>query len=53
MSNGEEPEVDDTETYDNGNKVVPTILKEPIIVTQDNYQEELIDSGYYTEAELE
>lgn len=53
LSNGEEPEVDDTETYDNGNKVVPTILKEPIIVTQDNYQEELIDSGYYTEAELE
>jgi len=53
LENGEEPEVDDTETYDNGNKVVPTILQEPVIVTQENYQEELIDSGYYTEADLD
>lgn len=52
MKNDEEIEVDDTETYDNGNKVVPTILEEPVIVDESNYQEELIDSGYYTEDEL-
>lgn len=52
MSNKEDIEVDDTETYDNGNKIVPTILEEPVIVDESNYQEELIDSGYYTEDEL-
>lgn len=52
VRNGEDPEVDDTETYDNGVKVVPTILEEPITVDQDNYEEELVESGYHTEEEL-
>lgn len=52
IEDGEEPEVDDTETYDNGVKIVPTILEEPLIVTQENYQELLIDSGYISEDEL-
>lgn len=52
LANGEEPEVDDTETYDNNEKVVPTILEEPITVDENNYEKELIDSGYYTEEEL-
>lgn len=52
LENGEEPEVDDNETYDNGEKVVPTILEEPLIVTQDNYQELLIDSGYISADEI-
>ncbi|MFA4840931.1 MAG: multiple monosaccharide ABC transporter substrate-binding protein [Agrococcus sp.] len=50
--NGEEPEVNDTETYDNGEKVVPSYLLESTIVTVDNYEEVLIDSEYYTEADL-
>ncbi|WP_270071337.1 multiple monosaccharide ABC transporter substrate-binding protein [Streptomonospora mangrovi] len=50
---GEEPEVNDTESYDNGVKVVPAYLIEPVSVDADNYQEELIDSGYYEAAELE
>ncbi|WP_068675111.1 multiple monosaccharide ABC transporter substrate-binding protein [Oceanobacillus sp. Castelsardo] len=49
---GEEPEINDTETYDNGVKVVPSNLLEPISIDLDNYQEELIDTGYYTEEEL-
>ncbi|MFN3949910.1 multiple monosaccharide ABC transporter substrate-binding protein [Microbacterium sp.] len=49
---GEEPEVNDTETYDNGEKVVPSYLLESTIVTKDNYEEILVDSGYYTEADL-
>jgi putative multiple sugar transport system substrate-binding protein len=50
--NGDEPEVNDTSTYDNGVKVVPSFLLTPYIVTLDNYQELLIDSGYIAEADL-
>lgn len=50
--NGEEPEVNDTESYDNGVKVVPANLLVPHIVTVENYQELLIDSGYIDEADL-
>ena len=50
--NGEEPEVNDTETYDNGVKVVPSYLLTPYIVTVDNYEELLIDSGYIDPADL-
>jgi putative multiple sugar transport system substrate-binding protein len=50
--NGDEPEVNDTTTYDNGVKVVPSFLLTPYIVTVDNYQELLIDSEYIDEADL-
>jgi putative multiple sugar transport system substrate-binding protein len=50
--NGEEPEVNDTETYDNGVKVVPSFLLTPYIVTLDNYKMLLIDSGYIKESDL-
>ncbi len=49
---GGEPEVNDTETYDNGKKVVPSYLLESVIVTEDNYKSVLVDSGYYTEDDL-
>lgn len=49
---GGEPEVNDTETYDNGELIVPSYLLESTIVTVDNYEEVLIDSGYYTADEL-
>ena len=49
---GKEAEVNDTETYDNGVKVVPSFLLEPVSVDKDNYKEVLVDSGYYTEKEL-
>ena len=49
---GEEVEINDTETYDNGRKVVPTYLLTPEVVTADNYEKVLIDSGYYTAADL-
>lgn len=49
---GEEPEVNDTETYDNGEKIVPSYLLESTIVTVDNYEEVLFDSGYYTPEDL-
>ncbi|KQV06212.1 multiple monosaccharide ABC transporter substrate-binding protein [Leifsonia sp. Root112D2] len=50
--NGKTPEVNDTKSYDNKVKVVPTFLFQPTVVTKDNYKSVLIDSGYYTEADL-
>lgn len=47
-----EAEVNDTKTYNNGNKIVPTYLCTPVVITKDNYKKELIDSGYYTEKDL-
>lgn len=49
---GTEPEVNDTEQYDNGVFVVPTYMCTPIAVDQSNYQEILIDSKYYTAEQL-
>ena len=44
--------VNDTETYDNGVKVVPTYLANPVSVDKENYQAELIDTEYYSEKDL-
>jgi putative multiple sugar transport system substrate-binding protein len=49
---GDEPEANDTETYDNGVKVVPSFLLESDIVTADTIQPLLVDSGYWTEDEI-
>jgi putative multiple sugar transport system substrate-binding protein len=46
------PEVNDTKTYDNGKKVVPSYLLDPVSVTKDNVQTALVDTGYYTEDEI-
>ncbi|APH70114.1 multiple monosaccharide ABC transporter substrate-binding protein [Aquibium oceanicum] len=45
---GSEPEINDTKTYDNGVKVVPSYLLEPVSVDASNWEKVLIDSGYYT-----
>jgi len=49
---GKEAQINDTETYDNGVKVVPSFLLEPVSVDIENYKEVLIDSGYYKESDL-
>ena len=49
----QEPEVNNTKDYNNGVKVVPSYLLEPKFVDKSNYKQLLIDSGYYTEAELQ
>ena len=51
--NGETVEVNDTKTYDNGKGVVPSYLCEPVFADINNYKEILLDSGYYTEADLQ
>ncbi|WP_261165606.1 multiple monosaccharide ABC transporter substrate-binding protein [Microbacterium sp. Marseille-Q6965] len=53
LMHGEEPEVNDTETYDNTVKVVPAYLHDSVIVTAENYEEVLVDSGYYSADELQ
>ncbi|SEJ62825.1 multiple monosaccharide ABC transporter substrate-binding protein [Demequina mangrovi] len=50
---GGEPEANDTETYDNGVKVVPSYLLESDIVYASNIQSLLVDSGYWTAEEVE
>ncbi|MDQ0642242.1 multiple monosaccharide ABC transporter substrate-binding protein [Microbacterium murale] len=52
FAKGEEPEANDTETYDNGVKVVPSYLLESDIVVADNITPLLVDSGYWTEEEI-
>ncbi|MDQ7993506.1 MAG: sugar ABC transporter substrate-binding protein [Propionicimonas sp.] len=50
---GGTPEANDTETYDNGVKVVPSYLLPVVTVYADNIQKELIDTGYWTAEEVE
>ena len=49
---GAEPEINDTEQYNNGVIVVPSYLCTPQPVDKNNYKEILIDTGYYTEDQL-
>ena len=51
--NGEDVDVNDEETYDNGVIVVPSYLCEPVFADVNNYEELLIESGYYTEDQLQ
>jgi putative multiple sugar transport system substrate-binding protein len=49
---GGKPEVNNTKDYDNGVKVVPSFLLQPVTIDKANYQKELVDSGYYTAEQL-
>lgn len=49
---GGTPEANDTTTYDNGVKVVPSFLLESDIVYKDTIKPLLIDSGYWTAAQV-
>jgi len=53
LLNGKTPEVNETKEYtDDKVKVVPAFLLQPTVVTKDNYKSALIDTGYYTDADL-
>ena len=49
---GDEVEVNDTETYDNGVKVVPAFLITPEVVVRDDIQSRLIDTGFIAADQL-
>ncbi|WP_183431297.1 multiple monosaccharide ABC transporter substrate-binding protein [Phyllobacterium phragmitis] len=50
---GKEPEINDTKTYNNGVKVVPSYLLKPVLVDKNNWKEVLVGSGYYKEDQLQ
>ena len=44
--------VNDTKTYNNGVKVVPSYLLKPVVVDKTNWEKILVDSGYYKKAQI-
>jgi len=46
-------ETNDTKSYNNGVKVVPTMLLDPISVDKASVKKTLLDAKYYTEAEMQ
>jgi putative multiple sugar transport system substrate-binding protein len=48
LLNGKTPEVNDTKTYNNKVKVVPSYLHQSVIITKSNLIKEVVDTGYYT-----
>ena len=49
---GGKPEVNDTKTYNNGVKVVPSFLLKPVAVDASNWKPVLVDGGYYKADQL-
>jgi putative multiple sugar transport system substrate-binding protein len=49
---GKSVTVNDTTTYKNGVKVVPSYLLKPVIVDKTNWEKILIDGGYYKKAQI-
>lgn len=52
MLTGKTPETNDTKSYNNGVKIVPSYLLDPVAVDKTNYQKELVDSGYLKASDL-
>ena len=49
---GKAPEINDTISYDNRKIVVPAYLCQPIVIDKNNIDKELVESGYYTQEEI-
>jgi len=49
---GKTPEVNDTKTYNNGVKVVPSYLLKPVTVDKSNWEPVLVGSGYYKASQI-
>lgn len=50
--NKREVPVNDSESFNNGVITVPAYVFEAICIDEDNYEEKLIESGYYTESQI-
>ncbi|AMA57336.1 multiple monosaccharide ABC transporter substrate-binding protein [Bradyrhizobium sp. CCGE-LA001] len=50
---GKQVTVNDTKTYENGVKTVPSYLLKPVVVYKDNWEKELVDSGYYKKSQFQ
>jgi putative multiple sugar transport system substrate-binding protein len=42
----------DTKSYNNGAKIVPSLLLDSVIVTKENLKSAVVDTGYHTAAEI-
>src|SRR6201987_4947234 len=49
---GKQVTVNDTKTYNNGVKVVPSYLLKPVVVEKNNFEKVLVDSGYYKKSQF-
>jgi putative multiple sugar transport system substrate-binding protein len=49
---GKQVQVNDTKTYNNGVKVVPSYLLKPVAVDKSNWEHLLLDSGYYKKSQF-
>ena len=50
---GKEPEANNAEDYDNGKKVVPAYLLDVVTVTKENIVPALVDTGYWTQEQID
>jgi putative multiple sugar transport system substrate-binding protein len=50
---GKQVTVNDTTTYKNGVKVVPSFLLKPVVVDKGNWEKVLVDSGYYKRSQFQ
>lgn len=48
IGHGKAAPINDTKTYNNGVKIVPSFLCDPVYADKNNYKALLIDTGYYT-----
>jgi putative multiple sugar transport system substrate-binding protein len=49
---GKTVEVNDTKTYENGAKTVPSYLLKPVVVDKSNWEKVLVESGYYKKNQI-
>ena len=49
---GKVPQINDTISYDNHKLIVPAFLCEPVVIDINNIDKELVESGYYTKADI-
>ena len=49
---GRQPEINDTKTYNNKVKIVPSYLLKPVAVDSTNWKAALVDTGYYKAEQL-
>ena len=52
MLGSKAPAINDTKTYNNGVKVVPSYLLKPVFVNKANWQQVLVDSGFYQSSQI-
>jgi putative multiple sugar transport system substrate-binding protein len=52
IADGQKPEVNDTKTYDNGKKVVPSYLLAPEVVIKDTVKAKIVDSGFLKSSDV-